>query len=136
MCVRIAVLILTLAVGCRVADPEVAPLDVSLVQLIARPEQFDGRVVRMVGFCRIEFEGDAIYLHQDDYTHRIYRNGLWLQLTDAIKKDRASFDQRYVLVEGVFSASDKGHRESWSGSVHNIQRFDGWVTRPTARVAE
>lgn len=38
------------------------PLDVSMIQLIARPDDFDGEYVRVVGFYRHEFEGNALYL--------------------------------------------------------------------------
>lgn len=36
--------------------------DVSLVELIARPEKFDGKRARFIGFLTILFEGTAIYL--------------------------------------------------------------------------
>jgi hypothetical protein len=31
------------------------PTDVTLVQLIANPEKFDGRLIRVIGFLRLEF---------------------------------------------------------------------------------
>jgi hypothetical protein len=48
----------------RKFDPNA--VDVSVVQLIANPQLFDGKKVRFVGFLRREFEGDAFYLHRVD----------------------------------------------------------------------
>jgi len=33
------------------------PTDVTLIQLIANPEKFDGKLIRVIGFLRLEFEG-------------------------------------------------------------------------------
>jgi hypothetical protein len=43
------------------------PLDLSLIQLIAQPSDFDGEYVRVTGFYRHEFEANAPYLHREDY---------------------------------------------------------------------
>lgn len=58
--------------------PDDTVQDVSLIQLIAQPEKFEGKRVRFIGFLRIEFEGNAIYLHREDFDHGITKNGLWL----------------------------------------------------------
>jgi hypothetical protein len=44
---------------------------VSLVRLMATPEKYDGKAVQVVGFLRLEFEGNGLYLHQEDYEHGI-----------------------------------------------------------------
>jgi hypothetical protein len=101
--------------------------DVSIIQLISNPEKFDGRYVRIIGFVRLEFEGDAIYLHHDDYKYGIYSNGLWLNITKGCcGKDLKSADRKYVLVEGTFDIKNKGHMGLWSGSIKNIKRFQVW----------
>jgi hypothetical protein len=123
---RTAFLLLSLL--CWFAQPLLAaePLDVSLVQLIANPKNFHSKVVRVMGFVRLEFEGNAIYLHQDDYKHGIGKNGLWIDVTDDIRKKKADFDQKYVLLEGTFSAKETGHMGLWSGSIQKISRFQVW----------
>jgi len=83
--------------------------DVSIIQLISNPEKFDGKYVRLIGFVRLEFEGDAIYLHEDDYKYGLTRNGLWLDVSeDYYRKDRQKFDQKYVLVEGPLAQNIGG----------------------------
>ena len=105
------------------------PLDVSLINLIATPADFDGKQVRVKGFARVEFEGSAIYLHRDDYLYGIAKNGLWLDLEMASSKSAASADKRYVLIEGVFSMKEQGHFGMWSGSIKHISRIQPWPAR-------
>ena len=49
---------------------------VSLVQLIASPAEYDGNVVAVIGFLRLEFEGNELYLGRDDYRYAVTKNGL------------------------------------------------------------
>jgi hypothetical protein len=121
-------LLFLLSLLCWFAQPLVAaePLNVSLVQLIANPKDYDGKVVRVIGFMRLEFEGDGIYLHQDDYKHSIYKNGLWIDASDDMQKKKAELDQKYVLLEGTFNAKMTGHRGAWSGSIEKITRCQMW----------
>src|SRR5882672_7970441 len=120
-----------LAFLCWFVQPLVAaePLDVSLVQLIANPKDYDGKLVRVIGFVKLEFEGNAIYLHQDDYRHNITKNGLWIDVTDEIRKKQKDYDQKYVLLEGTFNAKETGHMGLWSGSIQKISRFQVWIER-------
>jgi len=112
-------------------QPSVAaePLEVWLVQLIANPKDYHGKVVRVVGFARLEFEGDALYLHQDDDKHNITKNGLWLEVTADLRKRQADYDQKYVLLEGTFNAKETGHLGRWSGSIQKITRIQVWIER-------
>ena len=75
-----------------------SPLNVSMVQLIANPKAFHGKWVRVIGFCHLEFEGNALYLHRDDYERAISRNGVWLNAPEG----KEGLSNQYVLVEGVF----------------------------------
>jgi hypothetical protein len=57
----------------------------SLIALIARPELYDGKVVRVIGFVRFEFEGNALYLSRLDYENAVSRNGLWIDPPDGYR---------------------------------------------------
>ena len=129
MSTRITFLVLLLS--CWFVQPLVAaePLSVSLIQLIANPKDYDGKVVRVIGFVKLEFEGNAIYLHQDDYKHNITKNGLWIDVTDDIRKKQKDYDQKYVLLEGTFNAKETGHMGLWSGSIQKISRFQVSIER-------
>ena len=62
---------------CAIEGEPCSLYDASIVELIATPEMFDGKRVRTVGFVHLEFEGNGLYLHKEDWTHSLYRNGLW-----------------------------------------------------------
>jgi len=94
---------------------------VSLVELIADPQTWDGRRVRVVGYLNLEFEGDAIYLHQEDHAHSIHSNGLWVGFASDTPRQPAC-NRRYVLIEGTFSARHTGHMGLWSGAILDIDR--------------
>jgi hypothetical protein len=107
------------------------PLSVSLLQLIATPEAFDGKYVRVWGFVRVEHEGTAVYLHREDFEQSLTRNGLWLHASDIADEGsrEAKVNNRYALVEGQFNAKMKGHRGLWSGSIDKIARMEPWPGR-------
>jgi hypothetical protein len=111
--------------------PPKQPLSVSLLQLIATPDAFDGKYVRVHGFVRIEHEGTAIYLHREDAEHMLTKNGLWLAANDAAPEGskEAKVKDRYALIEGRFTAKKKGHMGLWSGSIEDLTRMEPWEIR-------
>jgi hypothetical protein len=64
------------------------PKDVSMVQLLAAPEKFHGKLVGVFGFLRLEFEGDALYLHREDDTQGVTRNVVWVDRTEAMEREQ------------------------------------------------
>jgi len=99
------------------------PQDVSIVQLLATPEKFDGKLVRVIGFLCLAFEGDAVYLHREDFDHSLTQNALWVDVPE--KRDE-SLSRKYVLLEGTFDASDHGHMGLFGGAIHKITRMSAW----------
>jgi hypothetical protein len=99
------------------------PIEASLIQIIANPKDFDGKLVRVQGFVRLEHEGTAVYLHREDWEHSLYRNGLWIEADEDPPKE-GSVNNSYALIEGVFRASPKGHMGLWSGSIDKISRME------------
>ena len=104
------------------------PVSVSLIRLIANPEAFDGKLVRVFGYVRVEHEGTAVYLHREDYVKGLSKNGLWLAANDSAAEGsrEAAVQNRYSLIEGRFSATETGHRGGWSGSISDITRMEPW----------
>lgn len=97
-------------------------LDVSIIQLIARPEQFHGKRVRVTGYLWLEFEGNGIYLSESDKTHGVYKNGLWVNFAPGVLDGRKEYSGRYVLLESTFNAENHGHMGLWSGTIEQITR--------------
>jgi len=104
----------------------VKPVDVTLVQLIASPERFDGKLIRVIGFLEITFEGNVLYLHREDYENAILGNGIWVNVTPEMFENSKSLSRSYVLLEGIFSAIDRGHQAVWSGTLKHIRRAEFW----------
>jgi len=100
---------------------------VSMIQLISTPQNFEGRKVRLYGFARMRFEDFGVYLTRDDMEHGNGKNGLWLGLGRDPKAKK--LDGHYVLVFGVFTAKDKGHKGANSGALDYITRLEEIPTR-------
>ena len=99
---------------------------VSIIRLIASPEQYDGKRVNIVGFLRLEFEGDAIYLHREDYLKGMMANAVGLILPD--RKAFSKYDKQYVLVEGTFVRCDDSRSACcFSGHIEKINRLEPWT---------
>jgi hypothetical protein len=102
----------------------------SLIELIARPELYDGKRVRVIGFVNFEFEGNGLYISREDWEQDIFRNGVWIEPPSGFQSDSAAAarhpNQRYVLVEATFRAGPGGHFGMWSGTLERVTRLDPW----------
>jgi len=97
-----------------------------MVALIATPVKFDGMLVRTLGFLRIEFEGDALYLHEEDYRHGILENSFALRLSESQRAQFKGADLKYVLIEGRVYAKGPESHDMWSGAIGDITRLEVW----------
>lgn len=106
-------------------------MDASLIELIGAPERFRGRWVRVIGYVVLEFEGTAIFLHEEDYARGLVRNGLWLD----VDRNGASLPPRpgYAVVEAQFDPDQHGHMALFSGGLRRIGRLEAWAGRPTSK---
>lgn len=109
--------------------------DVSIIRLIASPRDYAHKLVRVVGYLDIEFEGDAIYLHEEDCKRALTTNALWIQAKPEMMKELKQLSRQYVIIEGVFVPSNKGHMGLFSGALDNITRVDIWNPGPASTVA-
>ena len=98
-------------------------LEPSLIHLIATPERYDGKRVMVTGYCNLEFEGNAIYLHADDYRYFHTKNGVWLNVSKKMMSD-PKLRQTHCLVRGVFRAKDHGHLGLFAGALSDIDRYE------------
>jgi len=113
---------ITILVAGRIGAAE--PTDVGMVQLLANPEKFHGKFIRVEGFLRLEFEGDALYLHKEDYANGLTKNAVWVDMPQDTQHTK--LNMHYVLIEGVFDAKDLGHMGLFSGSIGKISRAIAW----------
>ncbi len=101
-------------------------VSVSLVTLIANPDRYEGKIVRVIGFVQLEFEGNAIYLHEEDFRRAITENALWL---DTPKNFRGYESGSYAIIEGTFTSKQHGHMGMFSGEIMNVTRLEPWLGR-------
>ena len=104
------------------------PLGLSLVQLIANPDRYEGKRVRVKGYCHLEFEEQSLYLHREDADLMNTSNAVWLEL-EASDVDQAKPNEQFVLVEGIFTGKSRGHLGAWSGTIRDITRLERALTR-------
>lgn len=105
---------------------ESSVLPVSIYQLIANPEKFDGKEVYVIGFMHLEFEGDVIYAHREDWNHSLIQNGIAFE----VPKERhflwMKMNNNYVAIEGTFSTTERGHFALRAGSLTKITKLVKW----------
>lgn len=117
-----------LCTACSNLNRDIEP--VSLIQLIENPEEYHGKLVRVIGVSRIEFESDGIWFTKEHYDQNVYMNSLWMEPDyDSLGVTRQQLEQfngKYVLVEGVFNKNNHGHLGMYSGALEDISRFQLW----------
>ena len=102
------------------------PADVSMYQLVSTPERFDGKRVRVIGYLHLEFEGNGLYAQQEDFAYHLYKNGVWISISDCRYANNPPINDAYVLIEARFNGKDKGHMDLWSGSLSDVTRCVIW----------
>jgi hypothetical protein len=48
--------------------------------LLQAPQNYDGKIVEVVGIVRVEFEGNSLYPDKAAYSSRSTEKGLWLEI--------------------------------------------------------
>jgi hypothetical protein len=112
-------------------DPEI----ISIINLIATPEKYNGKRVRLIGYLVLYFESSALYLHKDDANMGISKNALWVDVSRSAMDSLKKYNEHYVLMDGTFNSRAKGHMDIYSGSLENVNYLEIWppVTRPIVK---
>ena len=97
---------------------------VSILQLIATPEKYDGQVVRFEGVTHVEFEGNAIYVSKEHWKAQVSSFAIWMDLKEELAKSRQWLNGKYCIVEGTFHAKDRGHMGLFMGALSDVTMFD------------
>ena len=97
---------------------------ISLITLIQNPEKYQGKRIRLIGLCTLDFEGKAMWISREDLDKAVTKNAIWLdvKLDDQSKK----LNGKFLLIEGTFDAKRKGHLGMYSGMVEHITRLELW----------
>lgn len=110
------------------AESKDDPYDVSIIQLIATPKKYADKTVQVIGFLNIEFEGDGIYLHEEDFRRGLFNNGVGIQAEGEVRERLKKLSGQYVLIEGVVdaSSSDAVAVTGFRIAITRITRADAW----------
>ena len=96
--------------------------NVSVAALVQSPEMYDGQAVRVSGLCSFQMEFNAIWSAPENMAQLITKNGIWL----SVGRDARllEYDGTYMVIEGVFSAQNRGHLGLWSGAIETVSRLE------------
>lgn len=101
------------------------PRNVSLIRLIANPNTFDGRHLRLAGYLGYNGIDRAVglYVSETDGRNSILSNSIDLNLEESTAKKLLG---RYVILEGVYEAPRGPGSEYLNGSVDHISSIKAW----------
>ena len=130
--IRLALLFLFCAVFPRADAQWGVPLDcdavdhrgdctlygISMVQLLANPQRYDGKRIRVVGHVHLESPDAGIYLHKEDAEHHILKNGVLVSLAEGASIDGCQ--DSYGVMEGLYRVNNTGHMRLWSGAITRV----------------
>jgi hypothetical protein len=102
------------------------PVPVSMLQLIATPERFDGKSVGAIGYLVLHNGGGFLYLHREDSDFGLYVNALKIEFDRESSSDDPAFDSHYLYLIGSFDAKDKGPLSAFGGSIKNAKVIALW----------
>ena len=119
-------LVIPISASIQRSDREEKTGLVSLIQLIATPEKYDGQLIEVIGFMHLAFESDELFVNKSDFENRISKNGVWIQQNKNLIAHSTEINDRYVIVVGTFSAGDRGHMGMASGAITKITYAGPW----------
>jgi len=103
--------------------------DVSVQELVAAPDKFNGARVRVIAPGRIEFEGSALYATEGALEARAAHQAVWLQLNWPLLPERRALNGKYVLVEGRFVSGSQGHEGMFQGAIVDVTSLEASSSR-------
>lgn len=98
----------------------------NVVQLIATPEKFDGKLISVIGFLRLDHEGYLLYLGKEDYDNAVLANALWVDATEKMGKNREKLELKYVKIVGTFRAGHEKRNLFSPGGITDIRNCQFW----------
>ena len=137
-CLMILIVLCSIATfPLALAQDFVAP--VSLIELLARPDKFDGKLVRVQGFLRIGHEPRhgvevILYLHEEDARNLLGSNAILVIPSKEMLTDEEKIDRMYVMLTGSFHAVH-ANKELHAGVIKEIRSCMVW-SNPTRPIGE
>jgi len=119
-------------IGSEVKTIKKPPEMVSMVELLANSEKYDGKPIRVIGFTLVSPVTALIYPSHVDYEHHIRPNAIVLVLDRVAKrpgyimKKNDKVQRQYSIIEGTFKADRRYRNLTYGGKIENITSFEVW----------
>jgi hypothetical protein len=110
--------------------PRAAP--VSIVTLLAQSASHKTKRVQVSGFMVLDFEGERLYLHEEDYQVGLYMNSLYLALSPAQREQYLSMDKHYVTLEAFFHGR-RSTEDTFAGELWDVREVTVMNRRTDSR---
>ena len=96
----------------------------TLEELLAHPEKYHGRRIRVTGYHHTEFEHSS--LSAGLASIRKYKESVWLGGISHFAKpeDVFSHNDVFITVEGTFTAGERGHLGLWAGEIDRLTKIE------------
>ena len=109
-------LALGLLVGCgfhagEIGQHDPGAIETTISEIVANPQVYEGKLVRVHGRLSLDFEGTAISRNG---------KGLWIQPPAMTERQEQSVDHREVTVEGQYNSAVHGHLGMWRGGALHV----------------
>ena len=132
---KVLVMVAALTGSTIAASPQPPPSGeearaVSMIQLIANPDRYEGRLVRLIGVAHFAMEESALYLHREDAETLNSNNAVWLGASPGLTEEEyKALSGAFVVVEGRFTAKAHGHLGAFPGELESVRRLQRISTR-------
>jgi hypothetical protein len=100
---------------------------VSLIQIIANAEAFDGKQVLVTGYLDLAFEGSELYVHCEDAEHHLIMNGVRVRASSGMNHDADKINHKYTLIVGRFHATPPDVVHPAAGTIDSITEYRMWA---------
>ncbi len=100
---------------------EKTPARVTLVRLVANPEDYDGKLVEVSGFLVLSGSetGGRLYAHREDAENSVVANSIRVERTEQMEAEKLQLNGSFVSLVGVFRQGEPGRKGS--GLLHEIR---------------
>lgn len=106
---------------------------ISIIALISNPEKYHKKRIIIDGYFNFQKDGDAIYINKSDYENLLYKNGIYLSISQdfLISQEIQTPYRGYVSIEGIFNKDKLGSYNFYSGTIENITSISRLYKRGT-----
>lgn len=91
--------------------------------LIARPNDFSGKQVAVIGVASWGVERTALFASEFDFIHTVLPNSLWLDVDGKLLHEMRAVHGRVVEVAATYALPDESMR---SGSLRDVESIATW----------